>query len=73
MQPQPTSTLRCAQSHFSRRVDFGFDGGFVSSDGGALLLREVLGQSGLADSIARCFVDTRNQDFVEFFVPELIS
>jgi hypothetical protein len=73
MQPQPTSTLQSAQSHSSRRVDFGFDGGFVSSDGGALLLREVLGQSGLADSIAGCFVDTRNQDFVEFSVPQLIS
>jgi hypothetical protein len=29
------------QAHFSRRVVAGFDGGAMTSDGGALLLREV--------------------------------
>ena len=30
--------------HFSRRVEAGFTAGQVSSDGGALLLREVVGR-----------------------------
>lgn len=72
--PTPdTSRLQSAQSHSSLRVEFAFDGGFISSDGGALLVREVLEQSGIAQDMANCFVDTRNQDFVEFSVAELIG
>ena len=72
--PAPdTSRLQSAQSHSSRRVEFAFDGGYISSDGGALLVREVLEQSGIAQDMANCFVDTRNQDFVEFSVAELLS
>jgi hypothetical protein len=72
--PAPdTSRLQSAQSHSSRRVESAFDGGFISSDGEALLLREVLQQSGLARDMAYCFEDTRNPEYVEFSVAELIG
>ena len=47
-------------AHFSRRVEAGFTAGQVSSDGGALLLREVdrkinlLGRLAAASATAAC-------------------
>src|SRR6476620_2698660 len=41
------------------KVIAGFDGGAITSDGGALLLREVDSAIGLFDRVAACFVDGR--------------
>jgi hypothetical protein len=41
------------------KVIAGFDGGAITSDGGALLLREVDSTIGLFDRVASCFVDGR--------------
>jgi Transposase DDE domain group 1 len=49
----------------SRRVEADFTGGHLSSDGGALLLREMDRRLGLCDKLARCFSDHRHADFVE--------
>ena len=38
------------------------DGGYVPSDGGALLLREVERQTGILHRLAACFTDQRTAD-----------
>ena len=56
-----------------RRVDAAFDGGHVSSDGGALLLREAAQLSDCFGRVAACFVDHRNPAFVEHSLAELVA
>jgi hypothetical protein len=46
-------------AHFSRRVEAGFTAGQVSTDGGALLLREADRKINLLKRIAQCFSDGR--------------
>jgi hypothetical protein len=60
-------------AHFSRRVEAGFTAGQVSSDGGALLLREVDRRINLLGRLAGCFRDGRNQDLVEHKLSEMLS
>ncbi len=49
-----------------RRTVLGaFDGGNISSDGGALLLREVDARLGITEKLAACFTDYRDPDLVE--------
>jgi Transposase DDE domain group 1 len=50
-------------------VDFG--GGYLSSDGGGLILRELERHSGLIRDFAGCFVDYRDQRYVEHSVQQL--
>ena len=44
------------------KVVAGFDGGAITSDAGALLLRHVDGAISLFDRVAGCFIDGRNPD-----------
>lgn len=44
----------------SRKVEAGFDGGQITSDGGAVLLREVATRSGMLEQMAGCFTDHRD-------------
>ncbi len=60
-------------AHFSRRVEAGFTAGQVSSDGGALLLREVDRRIDLLGRLAVCFRDGRNQELVEHKLSEMLS
>ena len=55
-----------------RKVEVGFDGGPISSDGGVLLLREVDARLGITERLARCFRDYRGEDLVEHSVKELL-
>lgn len=55
-----------------RKVQAAFDGGHISSDGGALLLRDVDRRFGITSGLAACFTDHRREDFVEHSVPELL-
>lgn len=57
----------------SRRVVADFSGGHLSSDGGALLLRQIDRSLGLSRSVAACYLDQRNQVFVEHAVEEMIA
>jgi len=59
--------------HFSRRVEASFTAGRVSSDGGALLLREVDRRIGLIDRLAACFTDRRSRRRVEHALPEMLA
>ncbi len=49
-----------------------FSGGHLSSDGGALLLRQVDESIGLSRRLASCFRDKRDPRFVEHSVVELV-
>jgi len=60
-------------SHFSRRVMAGFDGGTITSDGGALLLREVDRRIHLLGRLAECFADHRRPELIEHGVAEMVS
>jgi hypothetical protein len=69
----------CNQSSFGfevsgrREIVARFDGGTISSDGGALLLRQTDKRLNLLPRLAACFLDGRNQDQVEHSVLELLS
>lgn len=56
-----------------RRVVASFDGGEISSNGGALLLRTVERQRRLIERFAACFVDHRCPSWVEHSVEEMIG
>jgi len=55
-----------------RKVQAAFDGGHISSDGGALLLREVDRRFGITSGLAGCFTDHRREDLIEHSVLELL-
>lgn len=73
MQTQCTQIELEFSKHFRRQVTAKFDGGHISSDGGAILLREVDRRLGLLDRLALCFRDHRKQDRIEHSVRELVS
>ena len=49
-----------------------FDGGQVSRDGGALLLRKALNATGTSSRLATCFSDERHPRYTEFSVEEFV-
>jgi Transposase DDE domain group 1 len=56
----------------ARRVQADFSGGTLSTDAGALLLRQVDTNLGMTADLALCFYDARNQDWVDHSVQELL-
>ena len=60
------------QAHGSRAVEAAFDGGMITSDGGALLLRELEFRQQIVGDFARCFIDHRDPGSIEFTVEELV-
>jgi hypothetical protein len=60
-------------AHFSRRVEVSFTAGQVSSDGGALLLRQTDGRIGLLKRVASCFMDRRSPLFIQHPLSEMLS
>ena len=57
----------------SREVLADFDGGEITSDGGALLLRKTEQLTGVIRQFANCFTDHRNPDLIEHAVEELLA
>ena len=60
-------------AHFSRRVEAGFTAGQVSSDGGALLLREVERKINLLGRLAGCFIDGRMPLLVRHQLSQMLA
>ena len=60
-------------AHFSRRVEAGFTAGQVSSDGGALLLRQADRKINLLGRAAACFTDRRSTRLVTHRLTEMLS
>jgi Transposase DDE domain group 1 len=56
-----------------RTVVAGFDGGAITSDAGALLLRATDGAIRLIDRFAACFVDGRKGDLIEHLPATLVG
>ncbi|MCP5005913.1 MAG: hypothetical protein GY941_18545 [Planctomycetes bacterium] len=69
----------CMQTTFhfkelgERKVVEQFNGGTISTDAGALLLREVEHGRDILKRFSKCFTDYREQDEIEHTVKELIS
>src|SRR6202142_1265009 len=69
----------CNQSEFGfeasgrREIVARFDGGTISSDGGAVLLRQTDQRLNLLPRLAECFLDGRNQALVEHSILEMLS
>jgi hypothetical protein len=69
----------CIQSSFgfkasgSREIVARFDGGTISSDGGAFLLRETDRRLNLLPRLAGCFLDGRNQALIDHSILEMLS
>ena len=60
-------------SHFSRRVEASFTAGQVSTDGGALLLRQADRKIGLLKRVESCFADRRSPLLVRHQLSEMLS
>jgi hypothetical protein len=56
-----------------RHVVARFDGGTISSDGGALLLRQTDERLNLLPRLAACFLDGRKQDQVQHTVEQMLA
>jgi hypothetical protein len=56
-----------------REVLADFSGGDITSDGGALLLREVEQLTGIVRQFAACFTDHRDPDLIEHTVEDLVA
>jgi len=69
----------CTQQAFEfhkagrREVVGRFDGGFISSDGGGVLLREVEQQARIVERFAGCFTDHRDPDRIEHRLEHLVA
>jgi hypothetical protein len=57
----------------SRHVRADFDGGHISSDGGALLLRKIEELTGVIRQFAACFTDHRNPKLIEHTLEQLVA
>ena len=73
MQTQCISDQLEFEGFDGRRVVAGFDGGRMTSDAGALLLREADRVIGLIDRVAACFTDGRNPGGVVHAVRTLVG
>jgi hypothetical protein len=56
-----------------REIVADFDGGDITSDGGALLLRKTEQLTAIIRQFAACFTDHRNPDLIEHTVEELVA
>ncbi len=61
------------EAHFSRQVTGRFDGGRLTSDGGALLLRQADRRIGLLRRVATCFTDARQPERIEHELSEMLA
>ena len=75
------TTVRTQDNHskvplaslFGKRVNIAFDGGILTSDSGALLLREVEAKSGILSRISAAITDRRHPSYVAHSVSELVK
>lgn len=61
------------EAHFSRAVVADFEGGAITTDAGALLLRETNRRIDLLGRLAACFTDFRSQDRCRHSVEQMLS
>ncbi len=61
------------EAHFSRQVVAQFDGGQLSTEGGAPLLRQVDRRIGLLRRVVGCFTDGRDPERIEHPLEEMLA
>ncbi len=57
----------------TRRVVADFEGGEITSDGGALLVRQVAKHTNILADVAACFIDRRRADLTRHSIEELVG
>jgi len=73
METQCNEQLFNFQAQNRREVVAKFDGGTISTDGGALLLREAERLTGIIADFAACFTDHRDPELIEHRVEHLVA
>ena len=79
MKDTPTSATDCSSAPLllpdlgTRKVVADFSGGQLSSDGGALLLRQIDRALGVSRTVAGCFLDLRDSRYVDHSVEHLLA
>ncbi len=73
MKTECTQVEGVFQALGKREIKANFDGGSITSDGGALLLRELESRTAILKRFAECFIDYRNPKKIEHDVFSLVS
>ena len=68
-----SETLFPFEAHFSRQVVAQFEGSWLSTEGGSLLLRQADRKIGLLRRVARCFTDYRQPERIEHRLEEMLA
>jgi len=63
----------CATKIDAKKVHLGFDGGNLTSDAGALILREINQEIGLVEAIASELTDSRDAGKIKHTLHDLLS
>src|SRR5260370_3197268 len=66
-------TLFPFEAHFSRQVVAQFEGSWLTTEGGALLLRQADRKIGLLRRVAPCFTDYRQPERIEHPLAEILA
>ena len=73
MKTECTKKFSSFQALGRREIVANFSGGTITSDGGALLLREVEQRTTILQRFAQCFTDHRDENRIEHSVLTLVS
>lgn len=73
MKTECTKSYRSFQALGRREIVADFSGGTITSDGGALLLREIEQRTAILHRFAGCFTDYRKQNRIEHDLLSLVS
>src|SRR5258708_27051005 len=68
-----SETLFPFEAHFSRQVVAQFEGSWLTTEGGSLLLRQADRKIGLLRRVARCFTDYRQPERVAHRPGEMLA
>jgi hypothetical protein len=68
-----SETLFPFEAHFSRQVVAQFEGSWLTTEGGSLLLRQADRKIGLLRRVAGCFTDYRQPERIEHPVEEMLA
>ena len=68
-----SETLFPFEAHFSRQVVAQFEGSWLTTEGGSLLLRQADRKVGLLGRVARCFTDYRQPERIEHRLEEMLA
>jgi hypothetical protein len=68
-----SETLFPFEAHFSRQVVAQFEGSWLTTEGGSLLLRQADRKIGLLRRVASCFTDYRQPERIEHRLEEMLA